>query len=61
MIPWPVRVRPLNDKTKPSETKSFVKIYPHHSLYYIPLLKRQKELICGAKIVEGPEAPEDLQ
>ena len=37
-----------------------LKVYPHHPLDHMPLPKKQKELICGAKIIEGPKAPEDL-
>ena len=46
-------------ETKPSKTKIFLKMYPHHPLYHISL-PSQKELICDAKVIEGPEAPEDL-
>ena len=37
-----------------------LKSYPHHPLYYTLLSKSQKGLICGAKVIEGPETPMDL-
>ena len=48
-----------------AENKAFqdenfsLKVYPRHPLYHLPLPKSQKELICGAKVIESPEAPED--
>ena len=64
MIPAPVRVRPLSDWQHENEAfqdQNFsLKIYRHHSLYHIPLPKSQKESSCDEKVIEGPEAPEDL-
>ena len=64
MIPGPIRMRPSRNWYHENETfqdQNFsLKIYPHHTLYDIPLPKSQKELLCGAKVIEGPEAPEDL-
>ena len=37
-----------------------LKIYFHHPVYYVPLPKNLKKLIYGSKVIEGPEAPEDL-
>ena len=36
-------------KMKPSKTKIFL-------WKFIPIIQRQKELNCGAKVIEGPEA-----
>ena len=64
MIPGQVRVRPLSDwwhKHESFQDQNFtLKIYLHHGLYHITLPKNQTELICGAKVIEGHEAPEDL-
>ena len=64
MIPGPVWVRPLSGWQHENEAfqdqNYSLKIYPHHSLYHIPLPKSQKELICGAKVIEAPEASDSL-
>ena len=47
-------------KTKPSKTKIFVWkfiLIIHSLIYHHQELLSQKELICGAKVIEGPEAP----
>ena len=64
MIPGPVWVRPLSGWQHENEAfqdQNFsLKNYPHHPLYHIPLPKSPKILICGAKVIGVPEAPEDL-
>ena len=37
-----------------------LKFYPHNPLCHMSLPKSQKGLICGANLIEGPEAPVDL-
>ena len=64
MIPGSVQVRPLSDWSDENEAfqdqNFFLKIYPHHPLCHTLLPKSQKELIWGAKIIEGPEVSEDV-
>ena len=60
MITRAVRVRPLSDNEAFQDQTFSLKIYPYHPLYHIPLSKSQNELICGTKVIEGPETPEDL-
>ena len=52
--------RKLHENEAFQDQNFSLKIYPHHPLYHIPLPKSQKESICGAKVNEGPESPEDL-
>ena len=48
-------------KTRLFKTKNIpLKFHVHHPLHHIPLPKIQKELICRAKVIEGPEAPVDF-
>ena len=47
-------------KTKPSKTKIFLWkliLVIHSIIYHHQELPSQKELICSAKVIEGPEAP----
>ena len=47
-------------KTKLFKTKIFLSKFIPIIHYHIPLPKSRKELILGAKVIEGPEVPEDL-
>ena len=64
MILGTVQVRPLSGWYHKSEAfqdqNLSLKIYPRHPLYHILLPKSQKESLCGSKVNEVPEAPEDL-
>ena len=46
--------------SRPRPKFFYEKIYPHHPIYHVPLPKNLKVLIYGAKVIESPEAPEDL-
>ena len=48
-------------KTRPSKTKILISEFTpiNHSIIY-HYQRSQKKFFCGAKVIEGPEAPEGL-